>query len=98
LDATINVLVWGIGVYAKRFMEDKKENVEVIGFIDNNKNLQGKRYYNKLIMSPKDYLCIDFDYLLITSAYSASDIYNQITNLCPPPLSERVVCVILRIK
>ncbi|MDR2407734.1 MAG: hypothetical protein LBE13_06450 [Bacteroidales bacterium] len=84
MEDVIKVLVWGTGVYAKRFMGDKKENVEIVGFVDNDKSLQGKHYCDKPIISPEDYASVDFDYLLISSAYSANDIYNQIINAPPP--------------
>jgi hypothetical protein len=68
-------------------LKDKKENVKIVSFVDNNKEMQEKKFIGEHVYTPENYTRVDFDYLLIASAYDANDIYNQIykTRTPPPP-------------
>jgi hypothetical protein len=65
------LLIWGTGILAKRFVENKY-NGEIIGFIETNKSKDS--YMNKLVYDrseiPKEY-----DYIIIANSY-ATEIYD----------------------
>lgn len=57
-----------------------KSNFEIIAFADNDLNKVGNYFNNKLIISPKQIINYDFDYIIIASQYY-HDIYNQLTDI-----------------
>lgn len=57
-----------------------KSNFEIIAFADNDLNKVGNYLNNKLIISPKQMLSYDFDYIIIASQYY-HDIYNQLIDI-----------------
>lgn len=76
----MNILVWGTGRIAKSVIDDMSQPVNIIGFIDNDKDKQQQPFYGYRVYSPQDAVSsTDFDYVLIAVALVAQDIYEQLT-------------------
>lgn len=74
----IKILIWTTGYTANVLKDDLKENVNVVGFIDNDVNKQDKIFLEKLVYSPSEILNIKHDYLLIATHVYTQEIYEQI--------------------
>lgn len=67
----MKVIVWGTGYFANEYVERKSYHIddEIIAFVDNNKNLWGKNFKEKEIISPKQLEQIEFDRLVICTIH-----------------------------
>lgn len=69
----MKILIWGTGSGAEKFLSklngSNAENIDVIGFIDNNLNKHGENFYGKSIYSPNEIKSIKFDFLIVASEF-----------------------------
>jgi hypothetical protein len=64
----MKVLVFGTGHYGIMFLNDKKDDVQIIGFLDNNTKLHGRRIANEYTcFSPEQLSELDFDKIVIAN-------------------------------
>lgn len=65
------ILLFGAASLGERSIEEfKKVGAKIIGFIDNNKKIRGKKLDGYPIYAPSDIQTIDYDNIIITSTYS----------------------------
>ena len=83
-------LIWGTGQlaeinYATLLSTSLQEKVNIIGFVDNNKDKCGRIFKEKIVYSPNDIGEIEYDYIDIWVEKYENDIKNQLFNeLCIP--------------
>lgn len=73
-----NILLFGAGKYGISAAKRLKKEFNIIGFIDNDINKQGKKIYGYQVYSPDIINTIDYSYIYVTSMY-AFEIMNQLT-------------------
>lgn len=61
----MKIYIWGLGKGCERVLDNLKEDIEVLGFIDNNPAFKGKEYKGKKIIAYKE-IQEDFDYFIIS--------------------------------
>lgn len=61
----MKVLIWGTGQYYISNRNNFRENIDIIGFVDNNKEKQGTQLDGKKIYAPSEIKNVLFDYLFI---------------------------------
>jgi hypothetical protein len=66
------VLIFGIGVAGRAIYRQIKSTHNVIGFIDNNKKLDGTKYDEKVIYHPKRLSNIEFDKIVMSGVWVES--------------------------
>ena len=66
----INIVVWGTGSSCRYILDLLKKNVNVIVFIDSDVMKIGTCFEGRVVISPRDLLIYDFDYILIASQFS----------------------------
>lgn len=74
------VLLFGTGEGSRQFLIKYKDELEIVGILDNDKNKQGKIFLDGLVIS-SPLLINQFDYeqVIIVSQW-AKEIYNQLVN------------------
>lgn len=66
----MKILLFGTGSCCENLKSKLNYNkVEIIGYIDNDKNKQGKNYFDKKVISVENIKYFDFDYIVIASQY-----------------------------
>lgn len=65
----INILIFGTGSGTEKIMKLFKEDVEVVGFIDNDIRKHNSTFMGKIIVSPTDICNINYDYIVIASMF-----------------------------
>ena len=70
------LLIWGTGVYARRFIENKY-NGEIIGFIETNKS--SNTYMDKPVYDSRE-IPKEYDYIIVANSY-VTEIYNRCLQL-----------------
>lgn len=76
----MKILIFGTGSSTMLYIRDCKEyfdNIEILGFVDNNKDKLGKEISKKKIISPYAISDFDYDVILICSVYE-EEVYNQL--------------------
>ncbi|MDX4071139.1 LicD family protein [Aliarcobacter skirrowii] len=73
------VLLFGAGSGAINFIENEKNNIEILACIDNDKNKHGKRILDIEIISPEKIENFEFDEIIITTQW-AIEVENQLIN------------------
>jgi hypothetical protein len=81
---TRRLIVFGTGAFARRTLPRLQRGYEVVGFVDNNKMKQGKRFLGLEVIEPTKQLFESVDAIFIASSYTES-IYNQLIDLGVPP-------------
>ena len=88
-------MFWGASVFLKLFLEHHSiKNYNIIGIIDNNPDLWGKKYEGLNVFSPKYLTEIKPRYIIFTIKNNSKVVYNNIlktkqdlnlpeTYLCP---------------
>lgn len=72
------VYIFGASVGGKKFLENSNEPLNVLGFLDNDLNKQGKLFEGYQVFSPDIiFERTDYDYVVVTSMYIDS-IYKQL--------------------
>ena len=61
----MRVIIWGTGRYYEANKNIFRKNIDILGFIDNNQEKQGKTLDGKKIYAPHDINEIEFDWLFI---------------------------------
>lgn len=60
----IKIYIWGTGVGCWKALSNCKEDVEIVGFIDNNPQMHGKSFHNKEIINLQDAKA-EYDYIVV---------------------------------
>lgn len=78
----MKLIVWGVGYIATEFTYRKSyhPNDEIIYYVDNNKNMWGKKFAGMDVISPTQLEQIDFDRLVICTIDYCDEIREQIKN------------------
>ena len=67
----IKIVLFGLGEVLNLFIEElgifKNEHFEVVAFCDNNEVKWGEEIYGLKILSPKEIIYVDFDYIVVTT-------------------------------
>ena len=74
----MKILIWGTKTLAKYLIENLKEDIKIVGLIDNDKNRQGMTINNYPVFSPDKIIGIEHDYILIAATIYANEIVNQL--------------------
>lgn len=61
----MKVLIWGTGKYYTANRNNFREDIDIIGFVDNNREKQGTQLDGKKIYAPSEINNVMFDYLFI---------------------------------
>lgn len=61
------ILIFGTGQGAEKTLKTIENIEEIIGFIDNNKERQGKEFHGKQVFAPAEVLHLDYDKIVICS-------------------------------
>ncbi|MCE2571537.1 glycosyltransferase family 61 protein [Motilimonas eburnea] len=72
------VFIFGTGAGGVNFFKEHQSKFDVIGFIDNNNDKQGKKIFGRLVYAPEQALSIDFEKIIIASDYY-KEIFIQLT-------------------
>ena len=75
----MKVFIFGVGEKYRRF-KHLFENMDILGYIDNNPQKWGTELEGHKIFSPSEVLEADFDYIFLTSIYY-NDMRKQLLNL-----------------
>ena len=78
----VKAIVWGTGLLANNFMRLRIYNnnvYEVLYFVDNDCSKQGKSFYGKKVISPKEIKNIDYE-VIIVCVRKGDEIVNQLTH------------------
>jgi len=80
--ASIKVIIFGAGGQGRRIYNElaNKPQIEVVGFVDNNKEKQGGEIFGISILSPEHIAQMEYDKIYIASMY-AEDIENQLFSM-----------------
>jgi len=69
--AKIKIVLFGLGEVLNLFIEEfgifKSEKFEVMAFGDNNETKWGEEIYGLKVLSPKEIIYVDFDYIVVTT-------------------------------
>ena len=77
----IKVLIFGAGEGGRKVVDMLNEdNVEILGYIDNDERKTGQKIYGKEVMLPEKISEFNYDYILIASRYF-NEIFNQLINM-----------------
>lgn len=74
----MRIILFAFGKISKMLYELLPDDIELVGFSDNNKVLQGTLYNGETIFSPYELAELNFDYIIICSIYY-KDIIQQLT-------------------
>ncbi len=96
-DIIMKYVIWGAGVRAEEYFEmlknlNYKREIDIIAFVDNNQEKWGSEFGGTKVISPRELLTIDFDYIDIWSANFKKQIRHQITDELGIP-SNKLKCV-----
>lgn len=76
----IKVIIFGTGNLSKILEKSLNENVEIVSYLDNNKDKWEEIYNGKKVINPMKLKKYDFDYILIGSQFN-QEIYEQLLSL-----------------
>lgn len=62
------VYLWGAGKLCMQYLDEKNDDIEVIGIIDNDKNKQGNKFFDYIIYSKEELNNKQFDYIIVCCA------------------------------
>lgn len=78
------IIIWGTGCFCEKFLNEIKNfsnnQLNMVGYVDNDKKRQGLIYNENKIYSPNEILNLNFDYLIIASEFE-DEIEEQILKL-----------------
>ncbi len=80
----VNIVIFGIGEsYRNReqFFKENSSRIHIVGFIDNNKAVQGKVLNGVKVYAPEDILQIHFDSIVILSNRHKKEMSRQVLDL-----------------
>lgn len=88
----LKIIVFGAGLFGKRFIQTSTDNMEVIAVADNSKALIGGTILGHRIIEPSDIKDLDYDMIVIAIDVDAGDtwvkiyesIYHQLIDLGVP--------------
>ena len=72
-------LIFGTGAGGVNFYRNSRGNLNVVGFLDNNRDKQGQELFGKTIYAPARVSELAFDQIIIASDYH-QEIYPQLVN------------------
>jgi len=76
----LKIAIWGAGVITASIMKQLKDDVDVIGLIDNDPNKDGMIFNGIKVFSPEKALILaECDYVLLAMSSYAQDVYEQLT-------------------
>lgn len=87
----MKLAIWGLGSCSSNYMKRISPDHTVVAIVDNNAAMHGSTFYGLLVRHPRELPAIEYDYLIVASAYFA-DILAQVLSqgLAPP---EKVLSV-----
>lgn len=74
------VMIFGTGKLSQVLEKSLNKKVNVVGYIDNNKDKWKIKYKNRIVIGPDDIKKYKFNYILIASQFN-KEIYEQLLNL-----------------
>lgn len=77
----MNVFIWGTGEAASLVKLALSEDVNILGYIDNNCKKQGTYRWNKEVFAPNVLLTSEFDYVVIGAFDRYFEISKQIEEM-----------------
>lgn len=63
----MRIVIFGCGYIYNKRKSEIPDSVEIVGFIDNNKNLYGKMIDGIVVSAPQKARCVDCDYIILMS-------------------------------
>ena len=80
------IIIWDAGLVGKQQVEKYYIRPDIIGFVDNNKDLWGQSYCGINILNPLELKNIDYDYIIICviDEKAVSEIKQQLSELNVP--------------
>lgn len=77
----MQVFIWGTGAAARCIRVILNANINLLGYIDNDREKQGEEYFGKQIFSPDVLNIQNFDYIIIGAYFRYSEISCQIESM-----------------
>lgn len=77
----MRVFIWGTGMAARSVSIALNENTKLLGYIDNDKTKQGKKYLGKQVFSPEVLNVQNFDFVIIGAYFKYAEISRQIEKM-----------------
>ena len=77
----VNVVIFGIGkAYETRrnFFEENRDRINVVAFLDNNLDFQGKKVDEKIVYEPEKICQLNFDGIVILSKKFDKEMKDQL--------------------
>jgi len=74
----LSILIFGAGGAGKAFYDANQQRLNILAFVDNDKNKKGQFLCDKPIYHPDDLEFLSYDHIIIFSDYFV-DIYQQLT-------------------
>lgn len=78
------VVIFGVGGTGQRVYNMIKDDINVIGFVDNDSSKWGKSYDSKSIMNPKELCNLEFDTIVMGTLMGLEEVKVQLENLGIP--------------
>lgn len=76
------IAIWGIGQMAEGIVQCfDNATSEIVCYVDNAIDKQGKHFKGKQIISPSEIETVDFDFIFISSVIYQNEIYEELTRL-----------------
>jgi len=76
----MKIIIFGCGRVSGDFLKILSDDVELIGFSDNNQSLHNKEYNGKIVYPPSQIAGLDFDYIVVASMHFNA-IIKQLTEV-----------------
>lgn len=88
----MEILIFGSGRTSKNFLRILSNDVNLIGFSDNNQALHKKKFYGKIVYPPSEISELDFDYIIVASMHY-NEIIKQLTEFIGVPREKILVFI-----
>ena len=88
----MKILIFGCGRTSKDFLRILSNDVNLIGFSDNNQALHKKQFEGKYIYPPRDIEELEFDYIVVASMHY-NEIIKQLTEIIEVPREKILVFI-----
>lgn len=75
------LLIWGAGPVGQSIARNLLDGVELVGFMDNNRNIWNTYVLDRKVFMPQELNNIEFDYIIISTYFYSSQICRQIEEI-----------------
>ena len=68
----MRILIFGTGKVYERYKGKLRDDIIIVGFLDNDKGKQGKYFEGKKIYSPQEAVGLEYDFIFLMIKYMIS--------------------------